>query len=667
MTLVPGADSRWKLAGKDVARSLGRARAWIGEGLRPGSARRVALWTLSLLAMAVAAAVLWLYFLDWNTMRGPVARYASARLGRPIRIDGNLDVHLFSLTPSLSASGVVVGNPAWAGPHDAAAIGRLAFSIRLLPWLFGDTILPYLEFDRPDVVILRRADGTTNWDSGSGGRAWDIPPIQRLTISNGHVLIDDRVRKLVFTGTVSSQEVESASGSAFQLSGDGTLNGKAFAARAWGGPLIHVDASRPYHFKADVHAGTTEILADGAITQPFHLDRFETATTISGANLSDLYDLTGLAMPQTASYRIHGTLSRDRALYRFADFSGVVGSSDLGGTLAIDTAGAKAFITGTVASKVLDFKDLGHLFGGKSAQAVATGRLLPDVPLHLDRLRQMDADVDYSAETIRSQDFPLRGVHAHIALRNSVLLLKPLAFQFAYGRLSGSLRIDAGKDIPLTSVDARITDVKIAQFLSAPPAASGLLEAHAQLQGSGSSVQKVAASASGPVTLVVPRGSFNAKLAEFTGIDLLNALFLAGRGNTNLRCAVAHLDTRNGVMTASRLVIDTDPVRIEGTGSIDLANETVALTIAGKPKEFRIGRLHAPITFNGPLAHPAIGLKAGPLVAQGGIAVLLGLVFPPAAILPFVDPGLAKDANCISLLDSAKAAGAPVKRAQIHR
>jgi len=196
MTLVPEVDSRWKRTRRDVARSLRHVRAWVGDGLRPAawSGTRVALWTLSLLAIAVAAAVLWLYFLDWNTMRGPVARYASARLGRPVRIDGNLDVHLFSLTPSLSASGVVVGNPAWAGSHNAAAIGRLAFSVRLLPWLFGDTILPYLEFDRPDFVILRRADGMTNWDGG-GGRPWDIPPIQRLTISNGHVRIDDRVAR----------------------------------------------------------------------------------------------------------------------------------------------------------------------------------------------------------------------------------------------------------------------------------------------------------------------------------------------------------------------------------------------------------------------------------------------------------------------------------------
>jgi len=42
-------------------------------------------------------------------------------------------------------------------------------------------------------------------------------------------------------------------------------------------------------------------------------------------------------------------------------------------------------------------------------------------------------------------------------------------------------------------------------------------------------------------------------------------------------------------------------------------------------------------------------------VVQGVAAVLLGFLFPPAAILPFVDPGLAKNANCSGLVATASA------------
>ncbi|HWD26665.1 MAG TPA: AsmA family protein [Rhizomicrobium sp.] len=661
--MVPTHDSRWHAAGTEIRAAFSRAGRWTHGLLLAGEWTwlRITAWVLGFIVLLIAAFFVWLYFLDWNTMRGPVSRWASRKLHREVHINGNLNVHIFSWTPRVSASGVTVANPDWAKQKQAADVDHLAFSFRLVPAIFGDAILPLVQLDRPDIVVLRRADGVTNWEFGSGNTGWNLPPIQRFLVRDGHLRIEDRVRHLVFTGTVSSQENADGGRSAFELTGDGTLNANKFAAEIHGGPLIHVDASKPYAFTADVRSGATHLAADGAITHPFRLGQFVAEARVSGGNLSNLYDLTGLAMPQTAPYRIAGELTRDGTIWRFANFSGTVGSSDLHGNLVVDASGAKPFVSGGVKSTVLDFKDLGELFGGKSQTAVAAGRLLPDIPLHLDRLRQMDADVDYDAATIRSRDFPLRGVHTHIALKDAVLTLKPLAFQFAYGKLAGSLKIDARKAVPQTFVDARITDMKIEQFIAKPPAATGTLEARAQLTGSGTSVQAVAASSNGPVTFVIPRGQFNEKLAEWTGIDLFNALFAGDKAQTNLRCAVAHFDTRDGDMRVERGVFDTDPVRIDAKGDINLKDETLRMTVEGQPKEFRIGRLRAPIAVDGPLAHPAIGIKPGGVVVQGVAAVALGFLFPPAAILPFVDPGLEKDANCAGLLTEAKAQGTPIK------
>jgi len=666
-------DSRGKTAVLAVRGAFARFGRWTHKFLfaTEWTFLRVLKWTAAVLVALLAAAILWLYFLDWNTMRGPVSRYASARLGRPVHIDGNLDVHLFSLTPRVSASGLRIDNPGWAGSPHAANVANLTFTFRLIPAIFGDTILPLVRFDRPDIVIVRQADGRTNWDFGGGNTGWDLPPIQRFLVRDGHIRIDDRVRKLVFTGTVSSEENAGARGAAFQLIGDGTLNGNTFAAEVHGGPLIHVDETKPYAFTADVHSGATHVTADGSITHPFHLGQFTAATTISGPNLSDLYYLTGLAMPHTAPYSIKGTLTRDGTLYTFKDFAGTVGSSDLHGGLTVETAGAKPLIRGAVASKVLDFKDLGELFGGKSETAIAEGRLLPDLPLHVERLRQMDADVDYDAGAIRSRDLPLRTLHTHINLQNATLLLKPLSFQFAYGKLSGLLRINASKPTTATDVDARVTDMRIEQFLTGtPPAAEGMLEARAVLHGFGNNVRAVATSAGGQATFVVPHGKFRKAFAELTGINLINGLGLLladDKSDTGLRCAVAHFDASNGVFRSERFVFDTDPVRVEGKGSIDMNTETLNLVVTGKPKEFRIGRIRAPILITGALAHPEIGVRAQDALLQGAAAAALGILFAPAAILPFVDPGLAKDANCASILTQAKAEGAPVRPAKHRR
>ena len=87
--------------------------------------------------------------------------------------------------------------------------------------------------------------------------------------------------------------------------------------------------------------------------------------------------------------------------------------------------------------------------------------------------------------------------------------------------------------------------------------------------------------------------------------------------------------------------------------------------LQGKPKNFQLVRLRAPITMTGSLAHPVLGVKTSAIVAQGGIAVALAFVNPLAAVLAFIDPGLAKDANCGPLLADAKAKGAPVKASAV--
>ena len=293
------------------------------------------------------------------------------------------------------------------------------------------------------------------------------------------------------------------------------------------------------------------------------------------------------------------------------------------------------------------------------------------MPLHTERLTQKNAEVDYSALAVKSRDFPLRGLGTHISLQGGVLDLKPLAFQFPQGKLSGELKIDGRKAVPVTSVDARLTDIHIENFIkSGDKPLTGTLEARAKLTGHGKSVQAAASTADGQVTVALPGGGMRHSLAEWLGVNVLDAvgLSLSGdRSNTNLRCAVANFETRNGIMTAQQFVLDTDPVRIDGKGRVDLHDESLDLTLQGQPKSFQIFRVKVPITLSGKLASPRIGIDPKPALTQGGIGVGLAVLNPFAAILAFIDPGLAKDANCAALLGDAQSKGAPVKNQAVRQ
>jgi hypothetical protein len=103
-------------------------------------------------------------------------------------------------------------------------------------------------------------------------------------------------------------------------------------------------------------------------------------------------------------------------------------------------------------------------------------------------------------------------------------------------------------------------------------------------------------------------------------------------------------------------------VVVNGGGTVNLGDESLNMTLQGAPKSFRLVRVRAPITVTGSLAKPSIGIKSGGALAQAGAAVGLSVLLTPlAAILPFVDPGLAKDADCGALLADARSKGAPVR------
>jgi len=86
-----------------------------------------------------------------------------------------------------------------------------------------------------------------------------------------------------------------------------------------------------------------------------------------------------------------------------------------------------------------------------------------------------------------------------------------------------------------------------------------------------------------------------------------------------------------------------------------LGPEELDLSIKGEPKKLRIARLRTPVEVHGHLRDPSIGVDAGKVAKQGAVAAALGAVLTPfAAIVAFVDPGLAKNENCAALLDTAQ-------------
>ncbi len=664
--IVAAASMRLR-AGQAFLQDRGRVRAAVRRMVP--TARIVGGALLSL----VVAVVLFAALFDWNLLRGPIGRWASAKYDRQIALTGDMDVKLLSWTPTVVVRGLKVGGPDWARDRDTADVDEVRASVRLAPLLIGRVEMPLLSITRPRVVMISDRQGRKSWrldaDRPDDGRGAKLPPIERLIIRDGALTFEEQRRGLSVNATVNAQET--AGGTAgFVLDGRGAVRGSPMTVRIEGGPFVNIRRDRPYVFQADVRGAGSALTARGRITRPFDLGRFDAVMTLEGRDLSDLYLLTGVTLPNTPPYRLSGALNRDGRVWTFKDFDGRVGASDLSGQVRIESGG-RLRVDAELASRRLDIDDLAAVLGarvrtdpsGRNTEApiVVGGKLLPDAKLQTDRLRTMDGSLTYRAGAVKANHLDVRKVDLGAVLKDGVLKLDPISFDLNRGSLNGTARIDATQEIPRNTVDLRLAGYPLESIVPARNGSvpvSGLALGRARLEGRGASIHEFAAASNGSMSLIVPNGRMRAAFAELLGVNASAGLLKLLSGDqsvSTIRCAVADFDVRGGKAQARTFVIDTDVVLAQGKGSIDLGAETLNLRIEGESKKPRLLRLWAPITVSGPLTAPRIGVDAGDVVSQGGLAGLLGtLVAPVTALFAFVDPGLAKDADCGRLMAGAR-------------
>ncbi len=479
--------------------------------------------------VVVLAIVIFLILFRWNWLRGPLAHYISGRIDRPVHITGNLEVHPWSWSPRGTVNGLVIGNAPWAPREPLATLPRVTVQVKILPLLQGKVILPLVEADQPDVRLLRDTQGRENWSfhPGEKPKPLKLPAINNFIIKDGALRFIDVKHHIDFTGTIASNErVNGYSQGIFVLDGKGSLNKSRFLAHVTGGALVNVDPAHPYHFDARAEAGETKVRLVGSIAHPFNFGQLSGILSATGPDLADLYYLSGVTLPNSPPFSLTAGFGRDQSIYALRHLTGHLGGSDISGHLTLDDTTGRLLLTGDLASRRLRFADLTAVFGGApkkgtstilspqqkivAAKLTAEHRIFPDTHLDVSRVRAMDADVKYRADTVEAGKIPVRALSLGVKLHKGLLDLAPLDLTLPQGRVAGTVHIDARGRAPTEAVDLRLTNARLASFAASkkgdPPAIDGALFGHAKLTSAGDSIRAAAGGSNGAVTMVVTQG-----------------------------------------------------------------------------------------------------------------------------------------------------------------
>ncbi|MEO8308412.1 MAG: AsmA family protein [Pseudomonadota bacterium] len=610
----------------------------------------------SLLGLLVVVIISIAALVDAGYLHEPIRKLIVAKAHREIRVQGALRAHLLSLHPSVTAENVVIHNPPWMPAGILAEIGKAAFDLET-PTLAEPLRFRHLELQSATFNLLRDASGKANWRATSGRMSGEGPPLMgSLSIPDAQVHLRDARRNLIFDGNITAM---GSGADNLRIEGSGQLNTRPMKLTIIAESLAAARRDQPYGFRFEEHSSGSALGGHGTLARPFDMRTLQTTLEAKGQDLKDLYFLIGLKFPDTGAYQASGKLRRSGLRFNFTDIEGKTGGSDIAGSVRVDSTHPRSQVTAELRSGLLRLVDVGKKAAGRATQRKEGQPLLPDTPIDIGNLRRSDMTLNYRARNVYVSKLKLNTLVAHVEIDHGVVSAAPVSAKFADGKMTGSWKFDASREVLATQLAVDIEGLQLNQFtrgqstgVQGQPPLDGLLRAKLKFAGKGRSVHEIAASANGTMVAILPHGEIRKSLAELAGMDF-RALGLAlsdKKQMTPVRCGVMAFEAHDGTLTSDALVVDTEPVLITGKGTLDLDSEALDFQLQGHPKHFGL-RLRSPVVVHGTLSQPQIGLKAGNALAQGAAGVALGVLLTPvAAIAAFIDPGRAQDADCAALI-----------------
>lgn len=140
-----------------------------------------------MIVLALTAALVGPYFVDWTTYRADFEREASYILGRKVTVNGTAKARLLPF-PSVTFSDVSVsGGP---GGEPAMTVETFSMDAELAPFMRGEILIFDMRLERPKMRLSVGADGVVDW-ALRPSMPYDPAQIalEKLTISEGQVLV----------------------------------------------------------------------------------------------------------------------------------------------------------------------------------------------------------------------------------------------------------------------------------------------------------------------------------------------------------------------------------------------------------------------------------------------------------------------------------------------
>jgi uncharacterized protein involved in outer membrane biogenesis len=532
----------------------------------------------------------------------------------------------------------------------AAAGAKVSVNGSLTQPLHGRGYALSLQGSVPNLTTLAKlAPDTTlpplqdlNFSTKIADSGKPLPQISNLTLHVGpsdlsSIAAGLKIDKVDITAPSSDQPIQASGGGTF-------VGGPVTLAATLGAPASMTAGPFPVDVKAQAAGGNVEV--KGAIAHPQTLGGVGLGITAQVPDLSTLSPLAGHPLPAIKSVALQAELNDAAGGFRqgatLRNIKLTTAEGDLSGNAGL-ALGQKPSFTAQLTATRMD-ADAVLAAAGKPAQTAhpasspppakpaPPARLFSDRPLPFGLLRVADADVTLTVQDLHSGGTDYRALNIHAVLHDGRLTVSPFAADLPGGHMSGTLSADASQANPPIALTLMAPGLDVAPLLAAarlPGHASGKVEVHADLHGTGTSAHAIAGDLNGTLGLAMEGGTVDtALLNNLLGGVLAKANLLgltAQGGSTELRCFATRAVAQHGVATINPFLLSTAAMTVDGSGSVNLGAETLDMTLRPQGRVGGTGFV-VPVQLAGPIRAPGTSVNAVGAVESNAGAIAGGVL-----------------------------------------
>jgi large subunit ribosomal protein L24 len=358
--------------------------------------------------IALVAALVGPYFVDWNQFRPQFETEATRVVGAPVRFGGELNARLLP-TPSLRLRSVVVG-----GANDLGKVraDKLDVEFRLGSLMRGEWRADKLTINGLALDLGLDSQGRIDWPASSAKFNLGTLAVDRLNLT-GRIAVHDAASRgtLELSDIAFSGDVRSLAGS---VRGDGSfmLAGVRYPFRVFSGQTADGNGTR-VHLNIDPGARALSADLDGVLSFESRAPRFEGAMILTGPSGVRVRSGETTQLP----WRISGRVKADPAAARLEQVEASYGAEETAlkfTGLADLRLGASPSLHAVLSARQLD----ADRFAAKDKDAGAAEpiRLLPALRALMPAIPQLPipTQIELSSEQIMLGGRPLQNFSAEL-------------------------------------------------------------------------------------------------------------------------------------------------------------------------------------------------------------------------------------------------------------